>query len=64
VILTPIALIAVNLALMARTKALTQLRPDDAAIETAAYVALYALSVLLVLGALRQVWRAARGGTG
>ncbi len=60
VILAPDALLAVNLGMIARTAALTERLPDDAAIGPRVFVALYAASVVPTLGAVWQIRTSAR----
>ncbi|GAB5467932.1 MAG: hypothetical protein Kilf2KO_09620 [Rhodospirillales bacterium] len=66
IILTlPLLLIVANLALIHDTRALAEQLPDDAAISPEVYLGLYALSLVLALGALAHVLRAGmRDSTG
>ncbi len=53
-------LILANLALIHETRALAERLPDDAAISPPVYLGLYGVSLLLALGGLIHILRAAR----
>jgi hypothetical protein len=64
ILLTPLALMLVNLALIAGTSALTALLPDDSAIPPLAYIVLYVASLVLFAGTLWHVHRSGREAAG
>ncbi len=60
IMLTPLGLMAANLALIATTAALTAQLPDDAAISPKVYLILYGASLVLMVGTLWHVRRSGR----
>ncbi len=56
----PLALILANLALIHETRALAEQLPEDSALSPQVYLGLYAVSLLLALGGLIHILRAAR----